>query len=78
MNENVTPPVCCHCGRLMLFVAANPALLNGKGQWDESWRCPEGQWSLRRTVPPPPGYERSPEPAPPPERRRRPRTRRRR
>jgi hypothetical protein len=50
-----TPPVCCHCGHLMQFLAVMPSLQTHNA-WDESWRCPEGRWSFLRTVPAPPGY----------------------
>jgi hypothetical protein len=42
MTIGVTPPLCDHCGRLMQFIAAHP---NGMtpGQWDETWRCPDGR-----------------------------------
>src|SRR5262249_28589995 len=54
MSMDTTPPVCCHCGRLMQFVAAIYA--------QEHWRCPDGQWALTRTVPAPPAHpEKRPE-----------------
>lgn len=61
MTTDVTPPLCCHCGQPMHFVAVHRSLhtLDVDG-WDESWRCPEGRWSLLRTVPAPFGYQRAP------------------
>src|SRR5262249_56792761 len=58
----VTPPVCCHCGRLMAFVGAWPAVQDPVA-WEEHWRCPEGRWVFHRSVPAPPGY-RGAAPAP--------------
>jgi hypothetical protein len=64
MTARVTPPICSHCGQLMQFVAAN-VNFQTPGAWDESWRCPDGAWSLRRTIPAPPRYGLAvPHPAP--------------
>ena len=53
----ITPPVCCHCGKLMQFVGAYRSVLpEEREKWEETWRCPEGAWSFRRTVPAPPRY----------------------
>jgi len=69
----ITPPLCTHCGQPMQFVGASLSfgLEAPKGTWDESWRCPEGRWSFRRTVPAPPAYTPAPPRAPAARRRRR-------
>ncbi len=78
MTGHETPPLCCHCGQPMRFLVAQPALPNLEGPaptpgaWDEHWRCPEGRWTLARTVLAPPGYL----PAPPIQRRTKPRRKR--
>jgi hypothetical protein len=51
----ITPPVCCHCGQLMQFIAVTRSIQTDA--WDETWWCPEGRWSFRRTVPAPPDYQ---------------------
>ena len=58
MTTHVTPPLCTHCGQPMQFLGAGVSfgLEARDGTWDESWRCPEGRWSFRRTIPAPPGY----------------------
>jgi len=68
MSAGPTPPICCHCGKLMQFVAMNLSMRT-PGACDESWRCPDGQWCLRRTVPSPPSYTVPPDPVPKPRRR---------
>lgn len=66
MSIDTTPPVCCHCGRLMIFTTMS---IQSSDLWEESWRCPDGGWMRFRSVPPPPGYAQPaalPPPTPPP------------
>jgi hypothetical protein len=60
-SDDVTPPLCRHCARLMQFASLQPSVVE-LGQWEEHWRCPEGQWLFHRTVAPPPTAQIVPTP----------------